>query len=300
MTLSIRKIFISCLLTALLASAFTACKSSRQSSSQNYEGQAATNASGRSLSDEFSAMTAAYTPWSTLSVPVKVSVTKPKKVSVSGTLSMVYGKAMSLSLKMLFIEVATLYADCDSVLVVSKPMNTYYTESLERFTAAAGFTLADIQALLLGQTFAPGRGIADASAASVFTLDDIAELSTPELKVWSMTPRRRIAGVDWNFTAISAADPASSASPQLFALDVTAGTNTVRCSFAQSELSPAGVIASMMQVEGTVKKHDLDAVVAASMQKARWNEALSINRPKIPSGATRMSTEQVLKLLGKL
>ncbi|MCM1068155.1 MAG: DUF4292 domain-containing protein [Muribaculaceae bacterium] len=296
---AIRKI-LPCLIVAAFALGFTACKSSRQSSAQAYGPEAASKPAGRTLSDEFTAMTAAYSPWTTLSVPVKVAVTKPKKVSVSGTLSMVYGKAMSLSLKMLFIEVATLYADCDSVIVVSKPMNTYYVESLERFTAAAGFSLADIQSLLLGQTFAPGRGVAQASAASVFTLDEVDGSGTPELRLWSMTPRRRIAGVDWNFTAISAVDPASEASPQLFALDVAAGANVLRCSFAQSELSPAGVIASMMQLEGTVKKHQLDAVISASMQKARWNAPLTLSRPRIPAGATRMTTEQVLKLLGRI
>ncbi len=295
-----RKIF-AYLFAAAVVAGLGSCRSSRTPSSEAGYGMAAEpSLPGRTLASDYRMMTAAYTPWTDLSVPVKVSVSKPKKVSVSGTLSMVYGKVLSLSLKMLFFEVGTVYIDTDSVLVVSRPAGAYYSESLDRFTASTGFSLSDVQSLLLGQLFSPGNGTATLSEAADYELSERADLSDNDLTAWRLTPRRTVPGVAWSFTAISPRSVTSSASPQLFALDAAAEAGTVACTFAQSELSPAGVIASMMQIKGTVKKHSIDAVISASSSKARWNSGLSVSRPSIPEGARRMTTEQVFRLLNKL
>ena len=299
-TARISAIIIATAAIAGLASCKSQKKAAEQTSYTPQQESAQSAAATHTPKADFEAMTQAYTPWTDLSVPVKVSVTKPKKVSVSGTLKMQYGKALSLSLKMLFIEVAQVYIDTDSVLVVSRPAGAYYSESLERFTAAAGLSLADIQALFLGQAFAPGRGTATEGAASDFRFADMPGLSDNDIRAWSATPRRLPAGVDWNFTAIGPADASAGTVPQLFALDVTAGSNSVRCSYASSEISPAGIIASMMQIEGTVKKRQLDAVISSSMSSAQWNSGVRISRPSIPRNARKMTTEQVFNMLNKL
>ena len=198
---------------------------------------------------------------------------------------MEYNKALSLSLKMLFIEVAQVYIDNDSVLVVSRPAGAYYSESLQRFTAASGLCLADIQSLFLGQAFAPGKGTATASDGKVFRLAAEPSLSDAEMSVWKATPRKLPAGVDWNFTAIAPVQAEPAVVPQLFALDISAASNTLRCSYAGSGISQAGIIASMMQIEGNVKKRKIDAVISSSMNSAQWNSGTKITRPSIPRNA---------------
>ena len=279
-----------------------ACKSQKKAVSAPEYGQTEQTSmpAGHTLDADFTAMTSAYTPWNDLSVPVKVSVTQPKKVSVSGTLKMEYNKALSLSLKMLFIEVAQVYIDNDSVLVVSRPAGAYYSESLQRFTAASGLCLADIQSLFLGQAFAPGKGTATASDGKVFRLAAEPSLSDAEMSVWKATPRKLPAGVDWNFTAIAPVQAEPAVVPQLFALDISAASNTLRCSYAGSGISQAGIIASMMQIDGNVKKRKIDAVISSSMNSAQWNSGTKITRPSIPRNAKKMSTEQVFNMLNKL
>ena len=248
---------------------------------------------------DFDAMTAAYTPWTDLSVPVKVSVTKPKKITLSGTLAMRRGEAISLALRMFFIEVGTLYADADEVLIVSQPAGIYYQESLERFTAASGLSLADLQALLLGQAFAPGKGTAAPTDASAFKIAKSDELTDNELYAFTATPRSLPAGVDWHFTAIAPLVDLS-VIPQVFAISITAGSNALDCTYAGAEASPAGPIASMMQITGQVKKHSIDAIISATAAKAKWNGSAKVSRPTIPSSCRKVTTDQIFKALKSL
>ena len=284
------------LIVIIAAIGLSGCKSSQKQTSSKAPARAAQQAPASS--DVFTRMTEAYNAWSDVTVPVKVSVTKPKKISASGTLVMSYGKAMSLTMKMLFIEVASVYADADSVLVVSKPVGAYYSESIAKFTASAGLTLADLQSLMLGQAFAPGAGTATPSSGKLFTTEPV-NLGVDGYYAVNITPKKLPSGVDWHFCAIGQ-DGAATAAPQLFSLNVSAGANTVECTYASAEVSPAGPIASRMQVEGTVKKHDIDLEVSATTSRASWNTGATPSRPSVPKGAKRMTTDQVLKMLNSL
>lgn len=313
MTRNILHILIACVAAAVVALGMPGCKSSKKAASKeayirgeasqpldNQRQPQAPAVTPRTLASDFSAMTGAYSAWTDVTVPVKVSVEKPKKITVSGTLTMAYGKALSLSLRMLFIEAASVYADNDSVIVVSRPMGAYYSESLERFTAQARLSLADLQALMLGQAFTPGKGTATPAAASDFALADAPDITSDGFMAFTIAPRNKREGADWHFTAIAPASTDDIVAPQLFALDVVAGGSTVSCSFAKSTLAPAGVIASMMQIEGKVKKHDINLIISASSEKAQWNTGAVPRRPAIPKNARRMTTDQVLKMLNKL
>lgn len=294
-------------LCIILLAAAAACKSSKKAVTpvESYSPGAQTEITqpqpkgAPSLDDDYRAMTAAYTTWNDVSVPVKVQIRKPKNLSVSGTLSMAYGKALSLSLKMLFIEVATIYADHDSVLVVSKAAGAYYSESMERLTEMTGLTLADIQSLMLGQAFVPGQGTATPAQLKQFRLADDPETGGNGFRAWSLAPKKMPKGVDWHFTGIASDDAASGVTPQIFALDIVAGKNTLRCTFAQSELTAAGIIASSVQLEGTVKKHAVDVIVSGMASRASWNTGRTPSKPSVPRNARRLTTAQVFKLLDK-
>lgn len=294
MTGTIRNIAIILAMTLALAS----CHSSKTgSSSASYTPASLTPE--RTAAQDFAMMTGAYAPWSTLQVPVKVSLQQPKKVSVSGTLTMARGSALSLSLKMLFFEVGTLYADADSVVIVSKAMGAYYAESLSAFTAATGMTIADLQSLLLGQAFNPGHGAASADDISSFTIIEDTALIADAYYGWTIRPRRTSELADWHFTAVSPRNTAVAA-PQLLALSVSRSEGRVEIGYADSTVSPAGVIASTLQIEGNAGSHSLAATITGAYADARWNTGSTPRRPAIPKGAKRLSNSQLIRMLGEL
>lgn len=278
---------------ALLA-ALSGCKSTRQATGQT---KAADNRQITVIepepASEISRIAASYTPWTDLTVPVKVSMTKPKKMSVSGTMTMAYGKAVSIKLRMLFIEVATVYIDNESITAVSGPAGIYYTETMERFTAATGLDLRDIQSLLLGQAFAPGKGTLTIADAPLFTVAD-SDISVEGASGITLTPKKQSKNISLIFNAL-VPDAALEASPQIYGVDINAGANRLKCTYASPEITKAGLTAAAMQIEGSVKKRSLDVVISRTAEKAKWNTGASISKPSIPSGASRVTTEQLLK-----
>ena len=306
---TIKKIFIAVFVATLIC--LGSCKSSKSTPVGGYtnSGQttitqptqpASSSLPGNiSLKSDFERMTLAYQSWADITVPVKVSFSSPKSMSLSGTLTMAYGKSLSLSLKMLFVEAASIYINTDSVFVVSKLAGAYYAESLQKFTASTGFGLADIQSLLLGQAFVPGKGTATAKDASSFKFELAPEINYDGIYGTTVTPVLMPKSVAWNFLTLAPTD-ASLAVPQLFSMNVEAAGNTVQCTFAQSEFSQAGVIAAKMQLEGLIKDKKLDFTVASTTSKASWNTGARPTKMSISKSLTRMTTEQLMKKLGKL
>lgn len=291
------RIIFPILLTVFMTVAFTGCRSSKKSASsaQQYTPEVSVS----TLDNDYRQMTAQYTPWTSVSVPVKISVTKPQRISLSGTMNMVYGKAIQVQLRMLFIDAATAYIDNDNIILISKPLGVYFSESLSDFTQAVGLDLRDIQSLLLGQAFVPGKGKATADDASAFTFKKSDEVADPDYYAWTLTPQSSLKGLDWYFTALASAKQGS-ATPQVCAMDINAGDNSIHCSWADSQLSQAGITAASMQIEGVVKKHQIDVTMTQTPSKASWNSGSAPSKPAIPSGCKRITTEQLLLMLNKL
>ena len=248
----------------------------------------------RSAAADFRLMTESYTPWTDVEVPVKVSLTKPKKTSVSGTLTMVYGKCMALTVKMLFIEAASMYADNDSVIIVSKPLGKYYKESMHTFTTKLGLTLADLQCVMLGQAFEPGKGTARSSAAQTFSFD--AKALDDELTSVTVSPARKSDKYEWSYTFVSPAD-LSLGAPRLMSIDVKAADNSLSGTYMSFDETGCGLAASSLEINGTARKRAVAATVTTSFARAAWNTGAAPSKPRIPRGATRITTEQIFKLL---
>lgn len=88
--------------------------------------------------------------WQDVKVPVSVRLTQPSSMRLNGTLTMVNGKSITVSLRMLGFEVAGLYATEDSVFAYARLQKVYVAESLGKALGMAGATLGDLQALLTG------------------------------------------------------------------------------------------------------------------------------------------------------
>lgn len=88
-------------------------------------------------------------PWTDVQIPVKVALSNPVKISASGTLSMIYGKSIRLSIKFFGMEVASAYADHDTLVVMTP--GVHFAESFGLVSSRTGLTLEGLQTLLLGQ-----------------------------------------------------------------------------------------------------------------------------------------------------
>lgn len=243
---------------------------------------------------DFRLLADSYKPWSTVSVPVKVSLSGSMKLSLSGTLTMEYGKAVNISMRKLFFDAGRLYVDNDSVVFSSSLLNMYYAESMSKFTKATGLGLKDIQSMLLGQAFAPGKGTLTAGDSRLFDITDAGTIAEG-IRALFITPRSTPAGTEWYFTAIAA--NSEGAVPQLFAIDIATASASARCTYAESVVNQAGTSAASMEIEAKAKNRTIGATFETTPSKAVWNGSLNLSRPAIPNGAKRVTTEQLLKKL---
>lgn len=131
-------------------------------------------------------------PWSQLQVPVKLSITRPTKFSISGRMYMIRDKRIYLSMRFFGMEVATLDIQSDSIHFYDKYHKKYVADDISSILAGASVSISDIQDLLLGRMFDSGNGELTGKSIGKFTLgsgDDN----------WSATPRKAIHGVSYTF-----------------------------------------------------------------------------------------------------
>lgn len=290
-----------CSIVALaLAAGLAGCRSQKGASAPTGDAPVQPTVSGRTPDSDFRMLTDCYKPWRSVSMPIKVKMTSPKRASLSGTLDMEYGKAMAINLRMLFINALTIYADNETILLVSKPLDICYESGIGEFTAATGLDLRDLQSFFLGQLFEPGFGTATSASRSTFDLSDFdLGAAYAELTAMDIRPKHKGApGVDWYFRTVALRDKPDTA-PALQKLDISARTAHFDCTFADAMDSPAGQVAGKLEIDGKVKNNAIEAQFITDPESARWNQLSGISKPKIPAGMRRMTTEQIFRILKK-
>ena len=88
------------------------------------------NATARERVDS---LAASYAEWSTVSMPVRLSISEPKQFSVTAQCVMRRNAYVSMSVRMLGFEVASVWIDNDSVHAVDKYHKRYLSEDFRRF-----------------------------------------------------------------------------------------------------------------------------------------------------------------------
>ena len=269
----------------------TACSSVKKSSKGERYQQSGTNPgeTRKSVQDEFADLARSYSPWTDLSLPVKAQVSQPRKLSVSGTAKMIYGTALTISLRVFGFEVGSMYADNDSVVVMAKVNNMYCKESMAYITDTYGLTLADLQAVLLGKVFNTGSEQLDPKDYKNFNV----VLGENSL---ALTPKKQPKGLDWTFAAALR----SESSPLLRTLTVTAeGHEPVITAYGTAESTPSGMTSPWVNVSTTLRNHHIDATLTWDLDKAKWNTGLTLTPPKIPAGSRRISLSKIFEMLKK-
>lgn len=88
--------------------------------------------------------------WTDLQVPVNVNLSEPSSFRVSGVMTMVNGKDIHISLRMLGFEVGAAYITGDSIYAYAKLQRVYVAESIGSLLGGVDATVADVQSLLIG------------------------------------------------------------------------------------------------------------------------------------------------------
>lgn len=278
---------------AALALTLGACSTQRRSADATHTATAAdavqipaaqTSPTGEPHA-RFAAMTAAYGLWQDVQMPVRATIRSPFSISASGRLTMVQGKLIHISVRLLGMEVAVMQVTPDSVFVVDKFHRYLIAEPTEKLTARTGLTVGDMQNALLGRAFLPGQGAATAFMSSRLTLGE-------EDGMLSIAPADAPAGYTWRMHAATLDDGRVALADLTVSVDGQSPATATYTPAAQ--LSPIGAIATAVDLRAAVAGKKIDAHLSYTADQARWNTGTT---PSLPSlrGYTRVSAAMLLK-----
>ncbi len=254
------------------------CRSSKQAtSSTTVEGDE------RSLSQHFDALAASYVDWEDVNLPVKLELDAPKQMSISGRATMVRGKSILISLRVLGLEVASLYITNDSVYATEKIHKYYLAEDINSLRGKFPVSINDVQDMLLGQAFLLERGRLEKSMKKQVILSEMGEY-------WTILPKKFYNEVEYAF--------GMSQNDELKALSVSRnGETPLVCQYGNHSNSKAGMIAQNVKINLLTGKISVKATIKWDAENAKWNTGKT-SEWKMPKGYKRISGEALLKTLG--
>lgn len=278
---------------AALALALGACSTQRRSADTTQtvtpaagaQAAATQTAPGGEPHERFAAMTSAYGLWQDVQMPVRATIRSPFSISASGRLTMVQGKLIHISVRLLGMEVAVMQVTPDSAFVVDKFHRYLIAEPTEKLTARTGLTVSDMQNALLGRAFLPGQGAATASMSSLLTLGE-------EDGMLSIAPADAAAGYTWRMHAATLDDGRVALADLTVSVDGQSPATAAYTPAAQ--LSAVGAIATAVDLRASVAGKKIDARLSYTADQARWNTGTT---PSLPSlrGYTRVSAATLLR-----
>lgn len=242
---------------------------------------AALNATARERVDS---LVASYADWSTVSMPVRLSISEPKPFSVTAQCVMRRNAYVSMSVRMLGFEVASVWIDNDSVHAVDKYHKRYLSEDFRRFMGGADVTIGDLQDLLLGRAFVAGTG------GGTFTPALCSRLRADAMAEGLMLlPEQEPATFSYGFVLDDKANTLAAATV------LVGDRHAVVVNYSDYYATPAGNVAARVAIE-TVKGRRIAASMGWNLKSAKWN-AGNDRSWKMPSGYTRVSSAQLVQML---
>lgn len=88
--------------------------------------------------------------WHDLYVPVKVRITSPMQLSLSGRATMVRDSVIHISMRVFGMEMAVANVTPDSVTIIDKYHRSYFAESTKKLLGSHEMTIGEMQDVLLG------------------------------------------------------------------------------------------------------------------------------------------------------
>lgn len=241
----------------------------------------------RSAAATYTRLCATYHDWEAIEAPVKVDITAPSKMSVSGRIYMTRGKDVYISLRMLGLEVANLYVTNDSIFASERLGKHYMAEALTSLLGGTSLTVNDIQDIILGRAFVPGSGPISDATLSLF---DITIADNHML----LTPRKQPAKYEYGFMA-------NTQTNALTTLVVEPkGHQAVECKYAgATTLAGVGGVCSQMSIDTTIKTSRIAASLQIKYDEAKTGKSVNSARWKQPKGYTKWLPINFAKTLGQ-
>lgn len=277
-------------LASLMALSLTlaGCSAARQGKKGDLLGPLPADISLQSPQQRYTALCRSYTEWQDVTLPVKVAVTAPKSISLSGRASMERGNSINISVRMLGFEVASVLIDTDSIHIVDRYHKAYLSESLAGVFGGGKVSVADLQDLLLGRGFVSGGGGGTFSLPLMTAVDFE---SSPEGLM--ILPARQPDGFEYGF--IMAPDL-----NRVAATSIAAGQNHgITVTYSSPEETPAGgAIAGETSIR-TVTGKEIAASIQWNYGSAKWDSGVR-NNWQTPKGYRRLDAASLISSLSKL
>lgn len=273
-----RQLYLIVTILALLP--FAACHTAKEPSTSRQP------AGEMTLHERFDLLASSYTEWEDVTVPVKVELTSPKRLSVSGRAVMERGKSIFISLRVFGMEIGNLYVAGDSVYAVDKIHKYIVAEKISHFLGGFPLTISDMQDLLLGQAFLPDNGRLSKSDYKKIVLGQESG------GVWTITPKDTFSGVSYTFGVADESNAVSSlvASRESNVLPVS-------CRYSSHvQETGAGTIAQKVTIAGKAGGHDIEASLRWSADDAKWNTGSS-RQWSVPKNYKQIAASSLLKAL---
>lgn len=227
-----------------------------------------------------------YTPWESFYAPFNLRINNPVRMTVSGRATMQKDRYINFSLRMMGIEVAQLWIDNDSILMADKFHKLLVTAPFSAVTDKTGMNMADLQSLLLGQAFYPGRGTINSHEAFSSLFQYMQTDSTAML-----IPRKMPQDINW--CMILGENP----EPVLEGLVVQPGAyEPFEAIFGVQTATPAGTVAAELSANGVLANRPMQVNLFWNLQKAEFNGKRTCARPDF-KGYTRLTPAQLIESL---
>lgn len=219
--------------------------------------------------------------WQKLRVPVTLVVESPKRITVSGAVTMVHDRSVQISVTFFGMEVGSFYMSTDSVLVIDRMNKRYAHEALATVFGEIPITVGDVQRLLLGR---------------VFRLDGVKTWSAADLEGsaaeggYTLVPGRQSALMEYGFFVDTDALVRS------FVLKY--GDYEMRsCRYSGYTETVRGAYPSNLQIQIPLKVRSVSAQINYKWDKVRWDVNVNSKRPSPSSSYEKISATEILKLL---
>ncbi len=285
---------IQLLLISILACwVLTGCRSSKESTGGSAtEGieisnatSSSTSASGATLNTRYTRLTESWKDWTDVEMSVKVQLTSPAKFNAAGKAYMKRGEWISISIRMLGFEVASLWVDKDSIVAIDKYHKKYISEPTSSLLGGNNVTITDIQDLLTGRAFLTGHGTATTADRNQFDFEQATN-------GWYLLPKTQPEKFSYGFLASNSENALRGA-----VIDVP-NYGSVSANYADIyESRTSGWFAQEVSIENSRGKK-IAATLKWDMNGAKFNAGVA-KSCKIPSGCERISTSTLTAILKK-
>lgn len=221
--------------------------------------------------------------WNSVKIPVKVKITSPTPITLSGTAVMEHGKGISISLRYMgMMEVGSLTVTGSTVTIIDKYHKLYLQESASTLLGDFPAGISNLQDLLLGRPFELG-------SESLTSANDM-KLYVVASDRWEIEPVSQYKS--WRYFFIA------NENNTLESVSLEKNRRLMaKVEYGNAQLSPVGgMITERTSVEIPGNK-PIYFSLDWNVNRAKWNDD-TVKLPDIPSDYRRVSAADLAGALG--